>query len=144
MVSFPDVHEVEHVAFAMAKKFLTWNEPIPDFSTRYKNVLESCLRTPQQKFGGKYLYPGLSRKAAMLFYLIIKNHPFQNGNKRIAVMTLIYFLHKNKKWINLADTSLYFLAVSVAASKPKEKPAIVGLVEDMVRFNLVSQNKRKK
>ncbi|QQG42451.1 MAG: Fic family protein [Candidatus Giovannonibacteria bacterium] len=45
-------------------------------------VLESCLATPFHSFGGKSAYKGLIGKASMLFYLLVKNHPFQNGNKR--------------------------------------------------------------
>ncbi|MCX6785530.1 MAG: Fic family protein [Candidatus Komeilibacteria bacterium] len=54
------------------------------------------MEQPYQTFGGKQLYPGLIKKSAILFYLMIKNHPFQNGNKRIAMTTLFYFLYKNK------------------------------------------------
>jgi prophage maintenance system killer protein len=75
---------VEYTAFYLARKFMEWNEPIPDFST-----------------GGKIAYRGITAKAAMFFYLMIKNHPFQNRNKRVAMTTLMYFLHKNKKWLRV-------------------------------------------
>ena len=52
-----------------------------------------------QSFSGKDLYPTLATKASILFYLMIKNHPFQNGNKRIAITTLLTFLYENGKWI---------------------------------------------
>jgi death-on-curing protein len=48
---------------------------------------------------GKRLYPTLVATAAILFYLMIKNHPFQNGNKRIAITTLLTFLYNNNKWL---------------------------------------------
>jgi death-on-curing protein len=92
------VKEVEYIAFKLAQKLLSFKEPIPDFATRYPNILESCLATPFQSFGGKSGYPSFIDKASALFYLLIKNHPFQNGNKRIAMTTLLVFLHKNKKW----------------------------------------------
>jgi len=79
------VKDVEYIAFKLAREMLSFDEPIPDFSTRFPNVLESCLAVPFQSFSGKSLYPTLISKAAMLFYLLIKNHPFQNGNKRIAI-----------------------------------------------------------
>src|SRR3989344_9164041 len=91
--------DVEYVAHRLAKETMSWTEPIPDFSTRYTNMLERCIEAPFQAFGGKQLYPGLIKKSSILFYLMIKNHPFQNGNKRIAMATLFYFLYKNKKWI---------------------------------------------
>lgn len=83
--------EVEYLAFRLAKETMDFNEPIPDFSTRFPNILESCLAVPFQRFSQKSLYKGLIEKAAILFYLMIKNHPFQNGNKRIAMTTLFYF-----------------------------------------------------
>ena len=93
--------EVEFVAFTLARETLSFNEPIPDFSTRYPNILESCLAAPFQSFSRKSLYSTLYLKAAVLFYLMIKNHPFQNGNKRIAMTTLFVFLHMNKKWLKV-------------------------------------------
>ena len=61
----------------------------------------------------------------MLFYLMIKNHPFENGNKRIAVMTLIVFLAINDKWLTVGRDNLYKIAVYVAESKPNTKDVIV-------------------
>lgn len=116
--------EVEYTAFRLAKELMTWNEPIPDFGTRFPNVLESCLATPFQTFG-QPLYRKLSGKAAILFYLMIKNHPFENGNKRIAVMTSLLFLAKNRKWLRVSNENLYDIAVEVAKShrSSKEKTA---------------------
>jgi len=57
----------------------------------------------------------------MLFYLLIKDHPFQNGNKRIAVTTLIVFLLKNEKWLDVDKRLLYEFTVWVASSRPEER-----------------------
>lgn len=84
--------DVEYVAFKLTQKLMKWNEPIPDFGTRFPYKLESCIETPFQTFERKSLYKGLIEKSSILFYLMVKNHPFQNGNKRIAVMTLMLFL----------------------------------------------------
>jgi len=70
------VAEIEYIAFNLAKKFMTWDEPIPNFGTRFPNALESCLKTPFAKFSRKDLYRGLINKASILFYLLTKNHPF--------------------------------------------------------------------
>ena len=64
-------------------------------------------KSPFQKFGGKSLYPSLVSKSGILFYLMVKNHPFQNGNKRIAITTLLMFLSQNKKWLQ-ADTQEFY------------------------------------
>jgi death-on-curing family protein len=94
---------VEHIAVQLSQEMLEFDEPIPDFATRYPNRLESCLATPFQTFAKKSLYSSLVSKASILFYLMIKNHPFQNGNKRIATTTLMVFLFLNKKWTKLKN-----------------------------------------
>lgn len=126
------ITEVEYVAHALAKELMAWSEPIPDFGTRTPNILESCLIVPFQKFGGKSAYQGLIGKASILFYLLIKNHPFQNGNKRIAVVTLLYFLYKNKRWLQLDNKELYNFAVWVAESNAKVKDAAVQAIQKFI------------
>ncbi len=126
------IAEVEYIAFYLAKKFMGWNEPIPDFFTRFPNILESCLITPFGSFGGKIAYRGIIGKAAILFYLMIKNHPFQNGNKRIAMTTLMYFLRENRKWLKVDNQELYNFAKWVAASNPKLKMETVKAVEKFI------------
>ena len=78
------VKEVEYIAFQLAQEMMSFNEPIPDFSTRFPNILESCLAVPFQTFIGKSPYPDILSKASILCHLMIKDHPFQNGNKRIV------------------------------------------------------------
>lgn len=119
------ITEVEYTAFSLAKELMTWNEPIPDFGSRFPNILESCLAVPFQTYNKKPLYKKLTGKAAMLFYLMIKNHPFENGNKRIAVMTLIVFLAVNHKWLTVGRNNLYKIAVYVAESRPSTRDTIV-------------------
>jgi len=131
------VKEVEYLSFRLAQETMSFNEPIPDFSTRFPNVLESCLATPFQTFGGKSLYPTFLAKASILFYLLIKNHPFQNGNKRIAITTLFTFLYKNKKWLKVDTRELYNFAVWVASSPPKLKNETVKAIEKFIKDYLV-------
>lgn len=114
------VAEVEYIAYELAKQMMEWDEPIPPFGTRFPNRLESCLSTPQQSYAKKELYPDFLDKVAVLFYLLVKNHPFQNGNKRIAIMTLIYFCYKNNMKLSLPDLVLYQFSVDVASSDPKK------------------------
>lgn len=132
------VKEVEYLAFQLAQEILAFNEPIPDFSTRFPNILESCLATPFQSFSKKSLYPGLISKASMLFYLMIKNHPFQNGNKRIAITTLFVFLYKNKKWIKVDSQELYNFTVWVALSPPHFKDETLKATEKFLKTHGVN------
>lgn len=131
--------QVEHLALRLAQKMMEWDEPIPDFETRFPGRLESCLKTPFQTYGGKALYQGVEAKSAILFYLMIKNHPFQNGNKRIAVIALLSFLHANGKWLNIHPEDLYGLAVWVAESRPIAKDGAVLAIRDMIRKYIVKR-----
>ncbi|MCK4648674.1 type II toxin-antitoxin system death-on-curing family toxin [bacterium] len=131
--------EVEHLAVWLAKEMMTFKEPIPDFSTRFPNILESCLATPFQSFARRPLYQGLVVKAAVLFYLMIKNHPFQNGNKRIAMTTLFVFLYKNKKWLKVNHQELYNFAVWVAESPARTKTEVIKSVGNFFKDCMVDR-----
>ncbi len=113
------VAQVESVAHSLARELMEWDEPIPAFDTRFPDRLESCLKTPFQKFSGRSLYRGIVGKGAILFYLMVKNHPFQNGNKRVAVMTLLYFFYQNGWWLTVSNDKLYIFANEVAKSEPR-------------------------
>ena len=137
MILKVSISEVELIAHRMAREILKWDEPIPDFSSRYKNVLESCLSTPFQTFNKRSLYQGLVEQSSILFYLMIKNHPFQNGNKRIAITTLFYFLYKNGKWIEIENQGLYNFAVWVASSPPEFREETLSAIKKFIRKNIV-------
>ena len=130
------VKDVEHVAVRLAVELMSFNEPIPDYATRYPNILESCLAAPFQTFGGKPLYTSFVNKAALLFYLMIKNHPFQNGNKRIAMTSLFVFLHYNKKWLKVDPQGLYNFTVWVAQSPAQLKDEAVEAVTRFLKIHL--------
>lgn len=131
------VKEVEYIAFRLAQEILSFNEPIPDFSTRFPNILESCLSSPFQSFSQKSLYPTFISKASILFYLMIKNHPFQNGNKRIAMTTLFVFLYKNEKWLKVDTQELYNFTVWIAQSPPKFKEETVKAIEKFLKAYMI-------
>ncbi len=133
--------EVEYLAFRLAKEKLEFSEPIPDFSTRFPNVLESCLAVPFQRFQKKDAYKGLIAKAAILFYLMVKNHPFQNGNKRIALTTLLVFLGNNKKWLKVDNQGLYNFTVWVAQSPSNLKTEVVLGVEKFIKTYIINDRK---
>lgn len=136
MIKRITVKEVEHITFRMAQELLSFNEPIPNFSARPPNILESCLATPFQTFGGRFLYPSFLTRVSMLFYFMIKNHPFQNGNKRIAMTTLFTFLFANKKWL-IADTQeLYNFTVWVAQSPPQFKDEVIKAIEKFLKTHI--------
>ena len=81
---------------------------------RDPGMLDSALANPRQAFGGEELYPSLSDKAAILAFSLIKNHPFIDGNKRVAFAGLARFLRLNG-WVLIVETgpgSAFFLELA--------------------------------
>ena len=94
----------------------------------------SSVRQINQSFGGKECYPTIEEKAAVLLYLIVKNHSFVDGNKRIAAACFLYFLEKHNllktgKGATIIDNNtLFALTILVAESKPTEMELIKNIV----------------
>jgi death-on-curing family protein len=137
MIKILTVKEIEYIAFKLARELLTFNEPIPDFSTRFPNILESCLAAPFQSFSKKQLYKGLVEKTSTLFYLLIKNRPFKSGNQTMAITALLVFLYKNKKWIKVDTQELYNFTIWVAQSPPRLKDETVKATENFIKMHLI-------
>jgi hypothetical protein len=99
---------------------------------------ESSINTIYQTFGKKQLYPSVEEKASNLLYFLIKNHPFVDGNKRIAASLFIWFLAKNKLLYKkdgskrIADNALVALCLLIAESKPSEKDIIIKVVINLI------------
>ncbi len=127
------------LCFELAAKAI-WiaSEPIPAFDTRFSGRLEACLDTPRQSFENQLLYPTLIDQAAILFYLLNKNHPFANGNKRIALTALLVFLFLNGKWLVASQDDLFAFAMGVAASDARRKDTIVEDIKIFLSAHLVS------
>ncbi len=105
---------------------------------RDRGLFESALNTIFQTFGGQELYPSLEEKAANLLYLIIKNHPFVDGNKRIGALLFLKFLYDNlspeelfKKFNSNTLTALCYL---VAASPTEQKDQLVKLIMNFIAW----------
>ena len=111
-------------------------EPIPAFETRFPGKLESCLATPQQTFDGEPLYPTLVDQASIFFYLLIKNHPFANGNKRIAVVGLIVFRLMNDRWLEATNDELYELTIEVASSAAGRHAEVLEEIKSFIQSRL--------
>jgi len=104
------------------------------FGKQRNEMLQGILGNLCQSFGGKEIYPSIEERAAHLLYFIIKDHPFFDGNKRIASFLFILFLRKNnyfykksgKEKVN--DIGLVALALFIAQSDSKEKDGIIKLI----------------
>ena len=99
---------------------------------------KSALGAIYQTFGGKDLYPSVEEKAANLIYLVVKNHSFTDGNKRIAAALFVWFLDRNKILYKadgskrIADNALVAITLMIAESQPKEKGIITPLVVNLI------------
>lgn len=132
-----ELEDFRLLCFDLARELLGQFEPIPEFITRNPGILESCLEVPRQTYNKELLYPTLIDQAAILFYLLIKNHPFQNGNKRVALTSLLVFLALNKKWLKTSSLELYRLAIQVASSESSEKDNELNNIKKFVTDKLI-------
>ena len=95
------------------------------FANPKDDSFDSSINQVYQTFGGNDCYPTLEEKAAMLLYLITKNHSFSDGNKRIAASCFLYFLNKNNMLYKnntpiIDNGTLFALTLLIAESKPEE------------------------
>ena len=103
------------------------------FGVEKDESFRSSISVINQSFGGQDLYPSVQEKAANLLYLIIKNHSFLDGNKRIGCSLFLYYLDRNRLLFRgldkrIADSTLVAVALMIAESRPEEKESMVSLV----------------
>ena len=116
---------------------LKFNNDSNLFALERNNGLESIINTIYQTFNGRDLYVSIEEKAANFLYLIIKNHVFIDGNKRIAATLFIYFLsfynilYKDSKQV-IDNNTLVALTLLIAQSNPKEKDILIDLVRNFL------------
>lgn len=101
-------------------------------------ILQGIIASIYQTVGGKDAYSSIEEKAAHLLYFLIKNHPFIDGNKRVAGAMFLWFLEQNR-WLyhpdgskRIADNALTALCLMVAQSDPKEKDLIVKVIINLI------------
>ena len=113
------------------------------FGNEKDGSFRSSIGQIYQTFGGTELYPSIEEKAAMLLYLVTKNHSFSDGNKRIAATLFLWFLERNGILYRpdggkrIADNALVALTLMIAESRTEEKDTIVKVV-----VNLINKNNR--
>lgn len=111
------------------------------FGNEKDESFKSSIGQIYQTFGGIDLYPSVEEKAAMLLYLVTKNHSFSDGNKRIAATLFLWFLNNNGILYRedgskrLADNTLVALTLMIAESKPEEKDVMVKVVVNLINKN---------
>ena len=111
------------------------------FGNEKDDSFKSSIGQIYQTFGGIDLYPSVEEKAAMLLYLVTKNHSFSDGNKRIAATLFLWFLNGNGILYNedgskrIADNTLVALTLMIAESRTEEKDTMLKVI-----VNLINQN----
>ena len=108
------------------------------FGNEKDDSFKSSIGQIYQTFGGDELYPSVEEKAAMLLYLVTKNHSFSDGNKRIAATLFLWFLNNNGILYRedgtkrLADNTLVALTLMIAESRTEEKDVMVKVVVNLI------------
>lgn len=130
--------EAVRVIIAVKKDLVSKKEASELFGREYEKKFEGILGNIYQSLGGKELYPSIEEKAAHFLYFAVKDHPFVDGNKRIASFLFVYFLDRNKylyqesgeKKIN--NNALVVLTLLIAVSDPKEKDIMIKLITNLI------------
>ena len=111
------------------------------FGNEKDDSFKSSIGQIYQTFGGEELYPSVEEKAAMLLYLVTKNHSFSDGNKRIAATLFLWFLNGNNILYHpdgtkrIADSTLVALTLMIAESRTEEKDVMVKVVVNLINKN---------
>lgn len=111
------------------------------FANEKDDSFKSSIGQIYQTFGGQDLYPSVEEKAAMLLYLVTKNHSFSDGNKRIAATLFLWFMAGNGILYNpdgtkrIADNTLVALTLMIAESRTEEKDVMVKVVVNLINKN---------
>ena len=124
------MHEIDLLRQKFGGSVLFGNEKDESF--------KSSIGQIYQTFGGVELYPSVEEKAAMLLYLVTKNHSFSDGNKRIAATLFLWFMNNNGILYRpdgskrIADNTLVALTLMIAESKTEEKDIMVKVVVNLI------------
>jgi death-on-curing family protein len=135
--SYPAIHEYMELVELMRAEF---NSDV--FGKEKDGGFDSAVNTIKQGFGEQDVYPTLEEKAAMLLYLVVKNHAFVDGNKRIAAACFLLFLERNGLLYNsngqtiISNEALASLTLFVASSKAEEMETVRKLLISVLNRNV--------
>ena len=133
-----DFKQIVNFLISIREEF---TEDIPPFETRYPEKLESIVEQIKAEYFGEELYKGIINKAVWLFYCLIKNHPFLNGNKRIAVVALFDFLKRNVSELYINEEAivndLFQIAIKTSESKPEEVEKIKNYLKRKIKSFII-------
>jgi death-on-curing protein len=129
--------EIKYISYRLILRTLFDEDEGTDVSTRYPNILETCLTAPFETFSAQSAYPDIISKASILFYTMIKDHPFQKGNKRITISAIFMFFYKNKKWLKVSSKELYNFIIWISSSPDKLKTETLRAIEKFFKLHII-------
>ena len=131
-------HEASKAIYELRKELISLGEASELFGKMKDDSFGGTLKAITQTFDGNYLYPSVEEQAANLLYLVIKNHFFVDGNKRIGAFLFVWFLEKNRHQfkksgeLKINDNALIALTLLVAQSNPSDKDIMVKLIVNLI------------
>lgn len=101
--------------------------------------LEGILSAIYQSAFGQDAYPSLEEKAANMLYFLVKDHPFNDGCKRIAAALFLYFLNQNNALYNdgkkiISDSAVVAITLMIAESRPEEKEIMIQVIINFLHW----------
>lgn len=127
-----DTAQARKAILSLKQELFNKDEATAIFGQEREEGLPGILGAISQTFGGKELYPTVMAKAAHLLYFVIKDHPFIDGNKRIASFLFLLFLKINHKPLSFAPNTMVALTLLVAASEANQKDLLVRLIINLL------------
>jgi death on curing protein len=137
LTSYLEIADFEQIVTYLRSIREEFTEDIPPFETRYAGVLEGITAQVKAEYFGKELYKGVVNKSVWMFYCLIKNHPFFNGNKRVAVVALFDFLKRNVHELYLDENAifndLFSMAIRTSESRPEDIERVKSYLKRKIR-----------
>ncbi|WP_243431949.1 virulence protein RhuM/Fic/DOC family protein [Aliamphritea spongicola] len=133
--------ETESAIETLKQELISKGEATQLFALQRNNGLWSAINTIEQGFAEELFYPNIASRAANLLYLIIKNHPFTDGNKRTGAFMFIWYLNINKHLLAkptelmINDNTLVALTLMIAESAPAQKELMIRLTEHFIELS---------
>ncbi|MEM1312140.1 MAG: virulence protein RhuM/Fic/DOC family protein [Patescibacteria group bacterium] len=130
----PGLNNYLKAVVILKKDLVNLKEASNAFGQQYGDKFSKIIHSIEERFNGAEIYSSLAEKASLLFYLIIKNKPFVEGNKRIASFLLLYLLDFNDSLFDeageqkISDSSLKALSILISSSKEKDKDIILTII----------------
>lgn len=133
------VHELANQLFGTPEEPLPGfsHEPVASFDTADLARLDASIQAPRASAWGEPAYPTLADKAAILLYSLNKNHPWENGNKRLSMLSTFVFLALNDKWINTTEEDFEITARIVANSESRCSGQVLGYLKCYMKHRIV-------